>query len=376
MNVALLFDWKAYDHVSNYWDATRAAVFGTGLIQRSGRHMKLAVGDLIVGHGDQADPARLYEVAFWHSKWRLVREQQLADAFPTVFVMMFENMPSDLATDLHHALQAERGYLGAVSVHFEYPPHLVIYRAHLPPRYRVKGQALRSFYTMGNEDERDEYELEEMRRLGYADLGFEDRGASRTILDDFDTPRHFQRVAAFRDLMTSALTGGEDAAYELVMVLEDLSPKLFNALGAASERLANAETDEELAQVAISARRYLEQLADALFSPSDAKRNGRDVTKEAYRNRLWAFVEDNASGDPTTLKALGSEVDRLVLELNRGVHGAGENVRIAVALADVATLTSQLFSLNDGVVRQPYQPYRESILTFFKSSLTENSDEH
>ncbi|WP_332768708.1 hypothetical protein [Phenylobacterium sp.] len=372
MNIALLFNWRAYDDASNYWWATRELVFASGIIQRSGRHMKMSVGDVLVGHERGLDPDLVYKAAVLSSEWRRVHEDRLTKAFlpPTLFAMVFENMPRALAAELHEVLTLSPGYLGAVSVHFEFGPHLALYRASLPPEYRLQGAFLRSFYSMGSEEGCDEHDLKEMRRFGYTDVGFEDRGASRTILDDFDTPRHFQRVAAFRDLLTAALPGGEDDAYELAMMLEDLSPKLFNALGAAAERLADVETEEDVAQVALSGRRYMEQLADALFPPQEVSRGNRSLNRAAYRNRLWAFIEDNTRNDVERLKSLGAEVDRVVEELNGGLHADRAKERVAQGIADAATLTAELLALNPEAARNPYLAYSESIFAFARRAFS------
>lgn len=255
MIIAFLFNWRAYPEPVNYWHEIRDAVFSTGIIQQSGRHMKLSIGDVIVGLKRGQDPDALFRAAFANSEWMYVHEERVHDGFPTVFGMVFENMPTTLAVKLSEALSQHAGYIGAISVHFELPPHLSLYRLRLPLLYRLEGRKLRSFYPMGDQDACDPSDLEDMQRLGYVDTAFEDTGAGRTILDDFDTPRHFQRVAAFRKLLTQSLPGGEDDAYQLTMMLENLSPKLFNALGAAAERLVNAENEEEVAQVAISGRR-------------------------------------------------------------------------------------------------------------------------
>lgn len=210
-----------------------------------------------------------------------------------------------------------------------------------------------------------------MSRLGYTDVGWEDRGAHRTIFDDFDTPQHFGRVAAFRNAITPLLEGGEDAAFELAMVLGDLNPKLFNALGAAVARLMEAETEEEVAQAALSGRRYMEQLADVLFPPQRAKRNGRSVGKEAYRNRLWAFVEDNCPTDPPRRDSFGKEIDRLALELNGGLHGEKPQERTLTAFADVAELTANLLALNPEETRKPYYAFNGRIVEFLKESIAD-----
>jgi hypothetical protein len=373
--IALLFNWRAYGQVGNYWWATRDLVFGSGILQRSARHMKVSVGDVLVGRERGVDQKLLYRAAVESSEWRLVDEDRLLEAFqpPTVFAIVFENMPRAVATELHEVLMADPGYLGAVSVHFEFPPHLALYRAHLPPEFRVRGDYARIFYSMGSNEGRGEHDLAELRRLGYSDVAFEDRGASRTILDDFDTPRHFQRVAAFRDLLAKSVSGGEDDAYELAMLLEDLSPRLFNALGAAAERLAAAETEEDMAQVALSGRRYLEQLADALFPAQPEARAGRSLSKAAYRNRLWAYAEEN---DPNQLSALGGEIDRLVAELNGGLHGDRGAERIKQGLVDAGRLTAAMLALNPEASRKPYLAYSDSIVSFFRASMARSEPTH
>jgi hypothetical protein len=370
MRVALLFDAFGYEDHWNYWWATRDLVFSTGIIQSSGRHMQLSIGDVHVGFNRGDDPEALYYVLFLHNEWRQLHDERLQRTFvrSVVFAMVFENMPRQLAEELHAVMSPEPGYLGAVEVNFEFGPHLARYR--VPEKYRLSGTYCRAFVSMGEDDGKDEDDLEEMRRLGYVDVDWEDRGAHQTIFDDFDTPRHFERVAAFRRAIFPLLPGGEDAAFELVMVLSDLNPKLFNALGSAVERLMSAETEEEVAQAALSGRRYMEQLADVLFPARKAKRNGRSVGKAAYRNRLWAFVEDNVAGDTVRREALGREIDRLVEELNGGLHSDKPQERVLKAFADAAQLTTELLALNPEEVRKPYYAFNDRIVEFLRESIS------
>jgi hypothetical protein len=366
MIIALLFDWRAYKQSDNYWHKIRKAVFATDIIQRSDRHMKLSIGDVIVGLERGQNAEALFHAAFNNSDWSLLHEERVQNGFPTVFGMVFDNMPRELAAELHEALFDHRGYIGALSIHLEFAPHLALYRNRLPPHYRLQGRRLRSFYSMGNMDGCDEYDLKDMLSLGYTDVDFEDLGAGRTILDDFDTPRHFARVAAFRRLLSKELAGGEDGAYELTMLLEDLSPKLFNALGAAAERLSDAENEEEVAQVALSGRRYLEQLADALFPATDTPRKGRALSQNAYKNRLWAFVEDAVKGDFSQLSIVGKEIDRVVAEVNGGLHADRPKMRVASAICDAAKLTATLFALNPDAAKNGYLAYADSLRSFVR----------
>lgn len=371
MMIALLFNWARYPQSGNYWHAIRRAVFAPGIVQRSGRHMKLSVGDVLVGIERGQDPEKLFNALFNNSEFRLFYEDRLQEGFPTIFGMVFENMPRELAAELHDALRAHKGYVGALSVHLDYGPHLALYRNRLPPEYRIEGTRLRGFYSMGNLDGRDDGDLKQMRRYGYRDIGWEDTGASRTILDDYDTLRHFERVAAFRSLLAEALPGGEDGAHQLVMLLEDVNPRLFNALGAAAERLRDADTEEEIAQVALSGRRYLEQLADTLFPAIKAKRGKRVLDQAAYRNRLWAFIEDRTVGDKTTLLTLGREVDRVVSEMNAGLHADRPKAQIAKALVDASTLTANLFALNPEPVRDGYLAYSGALRAFVRDLIAQ-----
>ncbi len=365
MNIVLLFNWNAYADAGNYWYRIRDAVFATDLIQNSERHMKLSIGDVLAGLHPRENAELVFQNLFLESEWSIVDDQRLKFGFPCIFGMVFENMPIGLATKLHGKLQSEVGYIGAISVHFEFGPHLVRYRSQLSLTYRLRGKMLRSFYSMGEEDGKDEWEIESMQKLGYEDVGFEDSGAKRTILDDYDTLTHFKRVAAFRKLVSPRLANGADDAYELTMLLEDLSPKLFDSLGAAAKSLSDAETAEDVAQVALSGRRYLEQLADTLYPASKKTKNGRVLNKAAYKNRLWAYAEEHAGSNEGTFQIIGKEVDRLTDLLNNGLHADRTKVELEILLADLATLTAKFLSLNPNSLQNGYAPYATSIRNFW-----------
>lgn len=68
MIIALLFNWRAYPESGNYWHEIRDAVFSTDIIQPSGRHMKLSIGDVLVGLDRGQDSEALFMAAFGNSK--------------------------------------------------------------------------------------------------------------------------------------------------------------------------------------------------------------------------------------------------------------------------------------------------------------------
>lgn len=154
-----------------------------------------------------------------------------------------------------------------------------------------------------------------------------------------------------------------------LMVLEDLNPKLFDALGAAAQKLGQAQTAEDVAQPAISGRRYLEQLADVLFPSRDGTYNGRKVGHAEFRNRIWAYIADNVGAETIQLKALGEKTDQLVCEFNAGLHGDRPKQTILQALADAGELTAALLALDPVAARNPYYAYSRRIIEFLKETV-------
>ncbi len=110
----------------------------------------------------------------------------------------------------------------------------------------------------------------------------------------------------------------------------------------------------------------MEQLADVLFPAREAKRNGRSLGKAAYRNRLWAFAEDNCAGVSVRRDELGKEIDRLVEELNGGLHSRWTKERILKAFPDAAHLTVNLLALNPEEARKPYHACNERTARIFQ----------
>lgn len=368
MNIAILFDssYPQYQKEGNYFWAARRLIFKAGLIQSSGRHMKMGAGDVII-NGTRDEINRIRELVFFGDNWKLLHVDRLHAVFDKaeILAITFQNMTQDIAEKLHKRLSRNKGYLGLQAIEFGYNPHLVVFRNLIGTRYRMKGRMIRAFYSMGSTDGNDPHDLKDLRALGFKDVDWEDVGARGTIFDDYDSPEHFKQVMRVREALAPNLAGGVDDAFEMVMELEDLSPQLFNALGAAVDSITNAQHSEHIAQAALAGRRYMEQLADALFPARPDKYHGRDVGQAQYRNRLWAFVADNLPrGDPQ-VQAMGREIDRLVEELNGGLHGDQPKDRILTSLADAAKITMSLMILNPTAARQLYKPFIAGFNRFF-----------
>jgi hypothetical protein len=248
-----------------------------------------------------------------------------------------------------------------------YDYHLVFYRYYIGEKYRMIGSDLRVFCPMGDFEDYDEAEFEELKALGFTKVDLEDSGAKLTIFDDFDTPEHFKQIDDFIDQTSGYFENGESDAYELCILLSDMNPKLFHSLGAAVRAIRRIQNEEDVAQAALSGRRYLEQLADILFEPFDEKHNGRNVRKAEYKNRIWAFIEESIGNtDMERVIKLGGEVDRLVAFLNSAIHGEQTQNTIIEAFADLAKLSFVLLSLQPLYAKDPYFAHKANLMDFIK----------
>jgi hypothetical protein len=285
MNIALLFDSTLPEYNGFYKWPINSKVFSIGIIQASGRHMKVWIGDVSIYAETLARYHELCERVYFAHTWDRLHEARLRATFwhSTVYTLVFENMTVNIANKLHDALTSDKSYLGLQAVDYAYNPHLAMYRNSLISAYRVHGQSCTIFYFIGQGFCRNEEDFSHMQKLGY-DVTWENRGAHNTYFDGYNTLEHFRQIKNFRAVVAPYV--GEDEADELVMVLEDLNPGLFNALGAAMDALRHARTEEHVAQVALSGRRYVEQLADILFPAQDKESGGQGTWRARWEDAL------------------------------------------------------------------------------------------
>jgi len=327
--------------------------------------MKVGRGDVgTFGHArTMPDLIALCERVYWSATWSRVLDERLyaTHGRATVYAVVLHNATQAIAIRLHQALVPHQAYLGSLEVDFAYGPHLVFFRNFIGTQYRIQGRRCRVFYSMSDkENSCFDSQLDEVRTYGYDDVDWEDRGAHGTIFDDFDTPDHFAKVSTFRDGIAKLGRWGADDASELAFILEDLNPRLFWTLAAAFAVLTRAETEEEVAQASLSGRRFLEQLADVLFTASGELWDGRPVSKAHYRNRIWAFVATHSA--PVTRDRIGKEVDRLDLEFNAGIHGTRDTSRLGRAFADLAAVTGAILALSPDAARKPYYAHQANMI--------------
>lgn len=379
MIIAILFNSDDPRFDGYYGPPIRDFVFGTGVLQEAGRPLKIFHGDVLIysNASNAADYRRLAEATYFTGTWSTIQADKLRTTYlqQTIWSWVIQNATKSLANDLDAALRKDAAYLGLLEVDFSILHHFVFFRNSMPAYCRVEGSRCTLFYSMGNEDAKDEYLAKELQNVGFTSVNWEDTGAHQTIFDGYDTPEHFVQMKDVERALASALPQGDDEASELVMMLEDLNPKLFNTLGAAVRALRAAKTEEDYAHVGISGRRYVEQLADALFPPSVSAFNGRDVSAPKFKNRLWAFIDKSIPPSSPTksadLKSIGREVDRLIDAVNALLHGDPDRAAALQAFADLARLTVALLQLDPAAARQPYRAFEQTMLDFWKQHLEE-----
>lgn len=376
MNAAFLFDSGWFDRDINYAKAANSLLFKTGVVQASGRHMKMGFGDVLSWDTKLHTPELLNRHVYSSPTWERLSRRKLETTYnrAAVYAIVFHNMTLDIAEQLHSALVRHAAYLGALEVDFTHGPHLVLFRAYIGTRYRVQGDTCRIFYAMGDkENSAFPEDLAEARRFGFADVDWEDDGARGTIFDDYDTLEHFEQLKEFKDGLAPLLKGGADEASDLVFILEDLTPRLIWTLAAAFNALGRARNEEDIAQAAISGRRFLEQLADALFPARSELVAGRDVSAPRYRNRIWAFLAQHATQD--VVQQLGKELDRLDGEFNAGLHSKRDRERLEGYFADLAIILRDLLMLDPSAARKPYYAHQAKIMQFFKRALSTGAED-
>jgi hypothetical protein len=366
MNAAFLFNSDVPKYNGSYGTPILNTVLGGHIVKESNRHMKISIGDVLTF----GKPLHVFEKTYFTDMRSQLFELKLRATFnvATVYSLTFENMTYQIALELHEELKNDSAYLGWLEVNFKYGPHLNLFRNSMISKYRVQGKTCSIFYPMGEEDAKDLYEIEEIKELGYENVTWEDNGAHKTIFDNFDTLEHFKQIDDFKDAIADFLENHENDASELVMLLEDLNPRLFNVLGSVASAILSARHEEDVAQSALSGRRFLEKLANELFPASNTPHNGRLVGEQQYKNRLWAYAYDNIANLKQVQK-IGKEIDTVIDELNAGVHGNREKHDLLQPLSKMTSLTAVLLMANPSKSRKPYEPFNNEMIQFIKESI-------
>jgi hypothetical protein len=377
MNIAILFNSDHPIFGGYYGYPILKRILETRVLQSESRHMRVSIGNILTHSlvAESKTPTMSFLLELCQEVYRpiefdrLLNERLIATyGKAKVYCMLFQNMTSKIADKIHERLLPDPAYLGVMDVDFSNPIHLYLFRNGLIEAYRLFGKQCSIFYVMGENEDPDIW-LKKLFEENEFNTEYEDVGARHTIFDEYDTLDHFKRVADFQKIFTKIDGVGEDLASDLVLTLEELHPKLFDAFASAARLLERAETEEDLAQAALSGRRLLEKTADYLFPPKEEKINGREIGKAQYKNRIWAYIEQTITKDkriaPEMLTTLGEEANRLIKLFNTGLHADLKKDKVEKAFRDLVLWLKQLIDINHKQVRRPYLAYEGEMRKFF-----------
>jgi hypothetical protein len=334
-------------------------------------HVKIWHGDLGAWElGGTPKQRQVIGAALFGSQHQLWREIEpsvfLGKVFTTnVYVIAVEGLSTVLRDKIHAALRADDSYYGAIQVFEAIPAHWALYHRTLVPRYRYYCGQLRILCTLDEEDEKDTGLETHWRRSGiFESVSWESLQARHTIFESHETIEDARRLAQLDRMLPDDLSVMAD---DVLLRLSDEIPQLCDTLFAAFDRLRTVRTGEEAAQAALSCRRFMEGLADLLYPPRHEKVKGRKLDAPAYRNRLWAYIDENLQGDKEPaekeLNELGKLVDGLVEDANTGVHSHISRGELDVLLRRLVTVTYRLLRLAPPPLELPIEPHLDSIRT-------------
>lgn len=282
----------------------------------------------------------------------------------TPYVLLIQGMTRHQAFETMSKLSRVEDFRGVLQLDFRENLHLAVYGYCLIHRYRVVGDELRIQHTALDivaDDERDHTMFEYWREQHlFTRVSWENVGIRTTLLDSFDSPEHESIVAETESLLGNLLEG---VSNEVMLRAIDLDPRLVEALHAALNQLHRAQTSEQLAQCALSCRRFLERLADRLYPATEEKRAGRSLGPEKWRNRLWAYAADAIGSDAASnldlrLQDVGGRIDSVSKAANSSIHRPEvQQVTITRLIVALVSLTYDLALMRPPPADLPGEAY-------------------
>ena len=330
--------------------------------QRAQVTSKVFVGDLLFSDIDMSRDGRPRSsgdiLEFWlhphNPVWTRFLEERLIAARGDVYAICLESVDQATAEGLHKCLVDAASYLGAMEVDDGYFLHWDLYSQSLSPLLRVLGGGANVFWDGFSEDDKDPGLLEELRSLGFNPVSWESLNGRFSIFDssyhDFE---HAQRVAEWKRDCGQLLGFIADS---VVARLGDAVPDLSDQLWTALRTFDQAETTEQLSQVAVTCRRIIEHVADRLFPPREAGTAEPKLGPKHYRNRLLAFADHARSTDTAidlvcvSTNALEEQITKLLAVAQKGIHAEICRAETRRCLLRTILLLDDLLTLKQGVL--------------------------
>ena len=381
MNIAYLFNSDHEMFNGLYGFPILKNILETKALQSTNRNIKISVGDILTFSVVSQSKVRTNE-AFYKLNEKVYTPQQfnyliqpkLCDTskIATVYCVYIKNILKEDALELHKNLIAFNPYLGAMDINFNNELHAYFFELSLIPSFRIFNKKCSIFYSMNEFEEiggRETFQSEEevFTKNGF-DVIYEDIGAHGTIFDNYYANYdHLSKIQDFKDIFSTLSNITDDILDNVVISLEELHPKLFNAFTSMARTFSRIESEEDIAQCSISGRRFLEQLANYLFPPQKNLHNGRKVGKTEYKNRIWAYISDTVkknSLDKTSIDTVGKKLDEIIDNFNTGLHGDLNKMEISALIEKLLYFIIDLVNISPQDMRKPYLAHEDEIEKF------------
>ena len=373
MKLALHFN-RFHPELGNvYGPAARRLVFAA-LLEQHGANVvsKIFVGDLLFGHIDTSRDGRHRSfqradlkygdiLDFWlhpqNPVWNRFSEERLIASLPHVYAICFESVDPQTAERLHAGLVCSASYLGAMEVDDGSFVHWQLYSKNLIPRFRVQSRAASVLWDGFSEDGKDQGFFEEVLSLGFYPVSWESLNGRFSIFDRYYNFENARRVSEWKRDCGQMLGFVADS---VVSRLGDAVPDLGDQLWSALRTFDQAETTEQLSQVAATCRRIIEHVSDRLFPPRETVKGGPKLGPKHYRNRLLAFADQERRTDTSvdlvcvSTDALKEQITRLLAVAQKGIHAEMYRAETRRCLLRTILLLDDLVALKQGVF--PIQP--------------------
>jgi hypothetical protein len=378
MHVAFNFaESVAFARPSTYHSVDVAAVAAIAdVVPAHRRHCRILVGSVPTYYAPTQDRHKFAQaVVQYPARWRgyidlpAFRVAVASDDLCAIVVDGISSKDAEIIDDRWHTERME-GYIGAFQLFRGDNYHEALYLMVLPPRYHVYRATLDFLIGPGAEHGDVDYDhgrFDELANVlpshGIETVRKRETGATGTVFDPYETNPEFARTVGKVERLLSSYIDGIIA--EITLRARESDPRLLEVLHAALDALERDEGREFLAQSALSCRRFLERLADAVYPPR-APIDGRKLGKEQYVNRLWKYVEDKlgADGGRTAKQQIGSRIDYLTRVANKGLHSDVSVDEVHRLVLNLALLTRDLLTITPptGIPSESYATELQSEL--------------
>lgn len=295
--------------------------------------------------------------------WRDINKDKLKKTMisSVSYVVLVEGLSDHMRDHINQSFKDEKSYIGAIQIIGANGVHWSLYKQSLSPQYRYVDKELRIFYTMDEEDTRDTDLEVKWKQFPFQTVQWENLNARHTIFDAYENFDRSVLLVKLNEILSSRLA---QLAEDILLRLGDLNPELQSTLYAAFKAFYSVQTAEEISHVAISCRRFIEGLANTLYPAKEEQVNERGVKQDAYRNRLWAYIEERLDTSKesknlvkTGVQDLGSRINKIDKLAQKGLHANITLLEIDRLLIALVTVTYDLLSLTQPPTEVPIEPH-------------------